>query len=97
MLINKQLTYSIVQNHSESTLEYEIINLTIGAIQLIIVNVYLPPYRNRLALVKEFDSAIQMIMNKFNNPKMIISGDLNMSNILWHLNIYIKYYISLER
>lgn len=68
----------------KTTIEFIAVRIKLESRTLIIVNIYIPPYRSStLALVVELSSLIENIKCKYGSDDLLVVGDFNLSRIKW--------------
>lgn len=80
-LIHKDVDYSIFQQEMRTMLEYNCIRINLGNMCLLLVNVYMPPERTRLNMVKKLRDLLEKYRSKYNTDQIILLGDFNSSGI----------------
>lgn len=80
-LVHNEITCRVLEGFPDTIIEFIVTLLNIDTYQIILVNIYLPPYKNRIKLIQELDFVLQTLRNNFPNIPIVICGDLNASRI----------------
>lgn len=82
--IKGEIDYETIEVAMKTTIEFVVFRITLEAKKIIVVNVYIPPYRQRmLALVVEFSCLMERIRSIYIGDEIIVFGDFNLSHIKW--------------
>lgn len=101
-LIHNSIQFAEVSINIKTTIEIQIVEVSLGDTKLINVNGSMPPARACTLQIIEFKTIIQHVKRDFPQHQLIVAGDYNQPNAIWKVNqttreLFIENYKSLPR
>lgn len=83
MFINNKFKHTQVEISIRIILEIQIVEIILPSSSLLIINLYMPPNRARLTMVKELNRILNHVHTDFPSLGIILLGDFNAPNSIW--------------
>lgn len=77
---------SIIQHSCKTIIEHIISRIKLGSSFVLLLNIYLPPYRTRNIMINEFQRILNKLHKDYPNDEIIVVGDFNLTNLTWQFN-----------
>lgn len=86
IFIHRDLEYEEFRFGEKVTLEYQALHIKIVSTFYTFLNVYIRPGKvhERRVMIHELDRVLNALRTKYPNDELIMLGDYNMPNIVWH-------------